>query len=185
MILTDFKLPTYQLARCWIDELPDIGKLTSLTHTVKIDTANAIIARSRRVAIEWLVPIGFPMYGLLGGEMSAAAEGFTIKLATTDKPLANFEGNIASMTSDVVRCGLLEEYAQAVMNGMSAAANKIHTLPRATLICNIAACGMVGSSEMIFSALGKALVNLLVMSEEPNTKNVGEMLAKLNPQANQ
>jgi hypothetical protein len=116
------------------------------------------------------------MYGLLGAELQPAEEGFTIKLASTSSPLAPFEDAIASKTSEDVRGGLLDEYVQAVVDGMSEAAKQRQVLPRATVTCNLAACGMVGSSEAIFNALGKVLLNLLLMPEEPNEESVGSLL---------
>lgn len=176
MILTDFQLPGYQRARCWVDELPEIPKLTTPTRTVRIDATKGNAVQTRQAAIEWLVPRGTSMYGLLGAELRPAEKGFTIELASTGSPLAPFEDAIASKTSEDVRGGLLDEYVQAVVEGMSEAAKQRQVLPCATVTCNLAACGMVGSSEAIFYALGKALLNLLVMSEELSEQSIGALL---------
>jgi len=176
MILTDFQLSGYQRARCWVNELPGIPRLESITRTVSLDSYSKCAVQDRLAAIEWLVPKGISMYGLLGADLRPAKGGFTINLASTGIPLNPFEDAIASKNYEEVRGGLLDEYAETVLEGMRVAANQQPALPCATVTCDLAACGMVGSSKSIFNALGKALLNLLLMREKPIEENIGALL---------
>lgn len=176
MIIDEFQLSGYQSARCWVDELPDLARLKNVTRTVRHDSDLFTPVQSRQAALEWLVPRGNLMYGLLGGEVRSADNGFTINIASTTKPLAPFNGAMVSGASDEVRGGLLEEYEQAVVDGMNEAIDQWEMLPSATVTCDLAACGMVGSSDVIFRALGRSLINLLIMREAPNKDAIEAIL---------
>lgn len=176
MILTNFKLTGFQRARCWVDEFPKIPRLTSVTQVNWIEDVYGGVARNRQIAIEWVVPRGVSFYGLLGAELRPAETGFKIELASTNKLLDHFEDAIASKASEEVRCGLLEEYVPAVLEGMNQATKQLGLLPRGGVVCNIAACGMVGSNAAIFKALGNAVLRLLITEEKLNEETVGAFL---------
>lgn len=176
MIIENVQLQGYQRARCWINDLPEIPKVASLKHSVEHKSSGEQIVVKRKAAIEWLVPSGISMYGLLGAELTPAKSGFTIEIASVRAPMGSFDDAIASKASEDVRVGLLDEYSEAVFEGMSEIAVTKVALPCAKLTCDIAACGMVGSSEIIFKALGRALISLLLMPDEPNEECVRELL---------
>ena len=176
MIFTDFEFDTYQRARCWIDELPRIPRLTGSSDVVRLDSTSDSSANARRAAVELLVPRGVAMYGLLGASVEPADEGFAIEIAYTTENLGRYEETIASQSSDEVRCGLHEEYLQAVVSGMTDAAMQLGSLPRGKVTCDVAACGAVGSCGFIFTALGSALVKLLLLNESPTLQNVSSLL---------
>jgi hypothetical protein len=175
-ILTNFSLPGYQRARCWIDEFPNIPRLSNPNRIIEIEGSSGETVKVRHAAIEWLAPKGFPMYGLLGGELRPDDAGFSIEIASTPVSLDPFEDAIASKQSDDVRGGLLDEFVHAVVDGMIESAKKQVNLPRATISCDIGVCGMVGSTPLIFKILGKALFEILIMREESDERDIQALL---------
>jgi hypothetical protein len=176
-MLTDLQLPGFRKARFWFDEFPDVPRLTNITNRIQIEAQNTPLGAPRQAAIEFSVPLpGFSIYGLLGAEIAPSQGAFQIGIASTGERLGQYRNAIASTESDDIRYGLDDEYAPAVAEGMTRAANESRRLPQANVTCDIAAHGLVGSNAMIFAALGNALMKLLLLEGDADENYLRELV---------
>ena len=86
-------------SRVWIDESPiDGGGTIAFRRSLKSDSDVPI--ESRRIVVEVMVPVGFPMYGLLGASLDPSAEGFEI-LVYLKKSRRNTRGRCIKKTKPI------------------------------------------------------------------------------------
>jgi hypothetical protein len=170
MIILEPHLPSFQKARFWIDELPRMSGASQIKQTIQLESFFSTPVQYGQAAIEWLVPIGFPMYGLLGGEILPASHSFTIEVYLQEKPSEIFVDTIAP-NPEQVKCGLLPDFVEAVVQGFCESL-KQEQLPCGILRCHIAACCDVGSSEIVFFSLARYLFRLLLKKEVPDYESI-------------
>ena len=177
MTVMQLNLPAFQRGRLWVDEYPGIPSYRDKARIEKWTSEGTVRAIPRKVAIEWFVPRGMgAMYGLLGAETSPKGTGFNIEVFCVENGIELFPDTIVSSPSEQVFCGLLCEYAESVMRGMREIATGRAELPRANVCCSIAAHGQVGSCNVIFRALGRALLQTLLLPRTPTETDVAALL---------
>jgi hypothetical protein len=155
-------------SRVWIDESPiDGGGTIAFRRSVKADSD--VPVESRRIVVEVMVPVGFPMYGLLGASIDPSAEGFEILVKSASSDGVIYPQSLLSPDVDEVRVGLCDEYVDAVSESLQQGLlGRLGTLPRARLTFDIAAHGAAGSNNHVFRKLADVVFESL-LSGEPTT----------------
>jgi hypothetical protein len=149
-------------ARVWLDALPEAPYAVSERIHRHLKGTHGSSSRSFDAGVELFLPRGGRfMYGLLGGSFRNS-EGeilqLAIDLSTVREPF--FPASLAA-SLDGVRLGLPAEYAEAVVNGLTAAAGGSASFAPGHLLINRAAHSAVGSSSQIFQALAAILVDVI------------------------
>jgi hypothetical protein len=143
--------------RVWLSELP-MQKVGYDAITEKRYPASQTlgIATGFKVAAEVLIPRGGrSLYGLLGGEFLPAAGDQLLVSVPTLKTASTlrYQGALAEQF-DMVSCGLLNEYAEFVIQGVDAAVKERSELSSGSLSMVCSAYGEVSSNSQIFESLG-------------------------------
>jgi hypothetical protein len=158
-----FDLPQYRHVRVWLDEAPPAAFSASSVVT-RVVKPKVIAAATRRVAgIEMNVPHGpRASYGLLGADLVAAdVDGLEV-VVSVNRMGVPYSGSLA-LTPDDVKVGLLDEYANAVVAGISRVAEVSGLPDRTSLRFRWAAHGLVGSSPSIFENVSGVVGRLLTL----------------------
>ena len=117
----------------------------------------------RRWLVEAYVPRGARAdYGLLGLEFAPGPAAIEVIVPYSGPHGATLTDSLAGQIDDV-RVGLPEEYAEAVLDALCAAAV---SLPSGVLRVCAAAHGRVGSSPKFFARLAAAVVSLMSEGDE-------------------
>jgi hypothetical protein len=177
MTVTRLKLEGYQQGNLWINEFPAIDVGDQLARTIKWSASSTTSVGARKVAIEWLVPTGMgSKYGLLGAQIAPSTGDFQIEVQCAVANDVPYEDTIAKSSSEQVCVGIVSEFGDAVMKAMTDAATGHSELPSARVICNLGAHGKVGSCDVIFYALAKAVLNTLLLPSDPLAADVSRYL---------
>jgi hypothetical protein len=167
-VSTRLSLSRHRRAEVWRDECPVPGSHGAVVIERALQ-AGAHATPAGRVAVEASIPKGpTVMYGLLGGEFRPAAPPAAIEVRVHHGDGALGAG--PAFSSDVaVRperpvAGLVRPFAEAVVAGVEDALRDAPLLGPGVLTIDCAAHGAIGSSPVMFRALGRALVALLARS---------------------
>jgi len=165
------QLPNLRRAKIWLGELPQLKVHADRVLAGDIKTSRPSFPESRRVAIEMSIPQGArSLYGLLGGELQKGQTGaFRYEVSVSTASGRPFEDSIAPSPEDA-RIGLPEEYAQAVVDGLSEAGGASSVLPSGRMIISCAAHGAIGSSRLLFKRLARALAQILIADRLPSSE---------------
>lgn len=146
-------------ARCrvWLADLP-MQRVGSDALTEKRYPASQTLSAAAgfQVAAEVLIPRGGrSLYGLLGAEfLPAAGDQLLVSVPTLKTASAlRYQGALVEQF-DTVSCGLLDEYAEFVIQGVDAAVNERSVLFSGSLSMVCSANGEVSSNGQIFRSLG-------------------------------
>lgn len=143
--------------RVWFGELP-IQRVGCDAITEKrypaLKTLNT--AAGFKVAAEVLIPRGGrSLYGLLGAEfVPAASEQLLVSVPTLKTASTLQYSGALAQQFDTVSCGLLDEYAEFVIQGVDAAVKERSALVSGSLNMVCSATGEASSSGLIFRSLG-------------------------------
>jgi hypothetical protein len=161
--MIELQLSQFAKARVWLSELPPIAIHSTKILTRVFPSQSNRVEHTRRAGIELYVPAGGKTnYALLAGEFAPSeSANLSIEMPVTDATGDLVTWALAS-NIDKVRAGLPEEYAAAVLSGMTDAAN---VLGSGMLTLGPAAHGEISSSPHIFSRAARALLS--VLSAEP------------------
>ena len=85
MIFRNIQIPSYQCARCRVDEHPEICPLSKITRTTQIESSNGGFVPSHQAAIEWIIPGGISMYRILNGAINERTRHPTALAVPTQK----------------------------------------------------------------------------------------------------
>ena len=146
--------------RVWFAELP-IQRVDYDTLTERLYLAQPSTATEFKVAAEVLIPRGGrALYGFLGAEfLPAAGDQLLVSVpALKAASTLRYQGALAEQF-DTVSCGLMDEYAAFVIQGVDAAANERSVLFSGSLSMICSAHGEVSSNGPIFRSLGYWIVN--------------------------
>jgi hypothetical protein len=163
-------------ARVWLGELPQARFEPSHTveHVLKGTLSSA--KGSRMAAVELLRNVStFYPYGLLGAEMTPAAEGSVRIQVCTSSVSGELYTDTIFPNPGRVRIGLPAELANFVLEGVVAADERLGGLKPSTIVFNRAAYEPVGSNGNTYKYLSNILVQLLnsdteMLSEESLTE---------------
>lgn len=157
--MIELQLSQFAKARVWLSELPPIDIQSAKIFTRVLPSHPGHVNDTRRAGIELYVPIGARInYALLAGKfVPNGLAQLSIEMPVTDAAGDLVDWALAS-NIDKVRAGLAEEYAVAVLDGMSDAAG---ILGSGMLTLGPAAHGVISSSPHMFTAIAKALLSLL------------------------
>jgi hypothetical protein len=164
-------LQPYRKGRVWFKELPGLLQqdTTVLQRSVAIDSSTSGI--SRAAALELFLPKGGrALYGLLGAEfIPNTTQTLEVRVEMVTESRVAVPWALAS-TIDQVYAGILDEYAEGVING-ACSSKALNTLGSGILSFRWGAHGMIGSSSGFFRRLSSNVISLLSldtyeMSEE-------------------
>jgi hypothetical protein len=163
--------------RVWIDESPiDCGGVIAVRRSARSDTD--VVAQRRQVVVEVMIPVGFPMYGLLGASLTPSDDGFEILVKSTSSDGRTFEESLVPPDVDDVRVGLCDEYVDAVSDSLQQCLKRhLGSLPRARLTVDIAAHSAAGSNNHVFQKLAKVVFEALVSQEPATAASVQRLIA--------
>lgn len=116
-------------------------------------------------------------YALLGGELVPSdVDGLEVAVSVhSDGP--RFKSRLVPI-GDEALVGLDEEYVKGVFTGIDKV-NEANGLPTgASLRFHRAACGMGGSSNLMFGRLSYLIVQLLTLPEEVSEKEISDLVDK-------
>lgn len=159
-----FSLRRHARARVWIDEA---STAAYSPHDVAKRTVPAGTRRTTcpSVTIEMLVPMGgMAGYGLLGVLVSPGIEGKVVQL---DVPWCGADTtpwhSPLVLTSEQARIGIPQDLAEAVIAGLDQGSRS--RLAPSTVRVVEAVHGMVGSSPIVMSWLGRTAIEILLISD--------------------
>ncbi len=167
-----FELQRHRHATAWLDEAPPADfSATSLVRRVL--RPQRVVAASRRIAgAELNIPHGpRASYGLLGAELvDARADGLEV-VVSINKVGHPLERSLA-LQPDKVNVGLLEEYANAVIDGVAKTAESSGLPTNASLQFRWAAHDIVGSSSSIFERVSAIVMGLLLLPQNASNEQI-------------
>jgi len=148
--------------RVWFAELPmpSVSQDAVTERRYPAFPAPSVVA-GFKVAAEVLIPRGGrSLYGLLGAEFLPTSDDQLLVSIPTLKMASPFRysGALAEKF-DTVSCGLLDEYAEFVIQGVDAAAKERSELFSGTLSMVCSANGEASSNGQIFRALAYWIVS--------------------------
>ncbi|HEY0426485.1 MAG TPA: hypothetical protein VGC76_01640 [Pyrinomonadaceae bacterium] len=166
--MIELQLSYFAKARVWLSELPPIDIQSTEIFKRVLPSQPGHVKDICLAGIELYVPIGAKInYALLAGKfMPDATEHLSIEMSVTVAGGDLLTWALASNV-DKVRAGLAEEYAAAVLNGMSGAAGMLGS---GVLTLGPAAHGVISSSPNMFTAIAKALLSIL----KANPRNLSD-----------
>jgi len=146
----------------WLDEAPPAA-YTASSIVTKAVTPKAAIHAARTIAgVEVIIPRGSIHYALLGGELvEADVDGLEVSVFVNAAG-APFPTSLAG-PPEKVRIGLLHEYADAVIRGVTKVAETSGAPTRQQLRFGWAAHGLVGSSPWAFEKASGIVLQLLTL----------------------
>ena len=178
MKAVDVPLERFRKARFWLNDAPAIDKNVVQSHMRRLRSGECDTVESRRVVVEISVPVGFTMYGLLGGRIEPLEDGFELEIRSGEG--VAFSQALVSADLDEVRTGLADEYVAAVVESLEeCVAHRIDSLPQARITIDIAACGAVGSNEIVFRKLSKVLFESLISTPIPTRDSMQKLIDKV------
>lgn len=158
------ELSKYRRARVWLGEaLPAEFRPTfTIERTVRPIVRRQFVRRS--AALEVCIPRGVvTSYALLGAELIDAEAGGLEVIVGVNAVGDTYAPALASKV-DEVRTGMLEEYADAVAEGVARTAESVGAPTNAALRFGWAAHATVGSSRAIFEKASGVLLQLFTIS---------------------
>lgn len=177
MTVVQLNLSGYQQAKLWIDEYPSVVVGGHIARTIEWSSTGSFSITPRKAAIEWMVPTGMgAMYGLLGAQIIPSSSDFEIEVQCVEANDVPYVDALVKSAGELVCSGLISEYGDAVMSGMTDVAKQEPKLPRAKVICDIGAHGRVGSCDEIFYALANAVLRTLLLPLCPSVSEVAGFL---------
>ena len=156
-------------ARVWLDVAPPLSQIAvgPATRHERLVVSGTRLANHKTATIELFLPLGGRfMYGLLGCEALGDATSWLDVLLTTSNEKTNRFNESLAKDLDQVWCGLPDEYADAVLKGITAGVTSYGYPKAASLRISFAAHGEIGSAPKVFERIGKAVVALLLASPE-------------------
>jgi hypothetical protein len=163
--------------RVWLGELPDLTYPVVDVLERTLEAGASPSPAVRRVAIEALLPHGArASYGLLGAEFTPRHSGqLVVQVAISGRTEQRFVESLASRIDDV-RVGMLHEYANSVLDGVSLT-TEARLVGPGLVRFDRAAHGAVGSNQWLFQRLSAAIVRLLAgQPESPSDEDLAELL---------
>jgi hypothetical protein len=157
-------------ARIWLDDLPKDALIPRGT-TCKSYVFEGGHAKVlwKRVAIEVFQPLGASFhYGLLGGDYQLTESNRLELIVPLDTPFA--EPNYADALTrslDKVLVGGLPEYERSICLGVEQVS--VSARPRGTLNLVCMAHGEIGSAQIVFSSLARALIRAMCRPDRPSS----------------
>lgn len=177
MSVVQLNLSGYQKGKLWIDEYPNVDVGGRIARTIEWTSTGCFSITPRKAAIEWVVPTGMgAMYGLLGAQVIPSRSEFEIEVQCFEANDVPYVDALVRSTGELVCGGLISEYGNAVMSGMTDAAKREPRLPCAKVVCDLGAHGRVGSCDEIFTALANALLRMLLLPVCPLASDVAGFL---------
>jgi hypothetical protein len=157
--MIELQLSQFAKARVWLSELPPIGIQPTKIFKRVLPSTVSRIKEPRLAGIELYVPVGARInYALLAGKfVPTESAHLSIEIPVTDETGELVAWALAS-NIDKVQAGLPEEYADAVLKGMSEAAN---ILGSGILTLGPTAHGEISSSSHMFTTAAQALLSVL------------------------
>jgi hypothetical protein len=164
-------LGKYQRARIWMGDLPDAIYTPQKNLKHRIPTKQPSYATTKTAAVEMVIPTGGrSFYGLIGGRLEPSSESFVD--LTVGISQSNGRPSYDPLSAnDLVRVGLPEEYAEAVLSGVDLANNQLGSLAAGRMLIDCAAHGSVGSCSDMFKRLTLGLTKMLNAHEEELSNN--------------
>jgi hypothetical protein len=159
-------------ANVWLGELPP-AEFTGATLVAKLLKPRTLIPATRRMAaVELAIPHGAKTsYALLGGELAAAdADGLDVIVSLSDASTP-FQASLVAKI-DEVSTGLLDEYADAVIRGVAAVAERAGAPTRSALQFRCAAHGRIGSSQAAFERVSGLVLQLLLLPDGASDRHI-------------
>jgi len=155
-------------SRVWFDETPIEGRGT-ITVCRSAASNKDLVFLPRRIVVEVMIPVGFPMYGLLGASLEPSDDGFEVLVKSTPADGAIYPKALVPADVDEVRVGLSEEYVDAVREALQHSIQvNLGSLPQARIMFDVAAHGAAGSNNHVFGKLAVVVFESL-LSREPAT----------------
>ncbi len=177
MNVLDISLERYRKARVWINDSPIDTIDSSSAFIRRFAASKSGNVEPRRVVVEVAVPMGFTMYGLLGGKIEPNVEGFEICVQASSDIGTPYSNALVSADADDIRCGLTDEFVPAVRSAIEECAMRhIDELPNGRLTIDVAACGSVGSNQVVFTKLASILFDALVATTQPTEDSLRQSL---------
>ena len=170
--MMEFALPMGlgRRVRLWVDDLENLPKIPGdVARRKDVIPAYGSTPGHRRVAAEMYTPFGGSFhYGLLGVETSPGPLGSVTVVVPTQSAVPNtrYLDSLVGTLDDVI-IGSTPEYAEAVVAAVRGQSNS--GLPSGRLEFTVMGHGMIGSAVTVFETLAKALILLLMRSEQPKT----------------
>jgi hypothetical protein len=160
-----FELSRSRRANVWFDEAPPAAYTASSIVTKAVTPMAAIDAARTIAGVEVLIPRGSIHYALLGGELvEADVDGLEVSVFVNEAG-APFPTPLAG-PPEKVRIGLLHEYADAVISGVTKVAETSGAPTRRQLRFGWAAHGLVGSSPWVFERASGIVLQLLMLRSD-------------------
>ncbi|WP_010582388.1 hypothetical protein [Schlesneria paludicola] len=173
MSVFEFALEKYRNARVWINASPIEANNSPSFCSRKFEARRTGIVDERRIVIEIAIPMGFTMYGLLGGKIESSEGGFDIIVNSSMEDGCLFPSTLVSTDSDELRIGLSDEYLPVVTKSFEeCVARQMFDLPNARLTIDVAARGSVGSNPMVFKKLSQIIFEALVGPVQPSKESL-------------
>jgi hypothetical protein len=180
MSVFDMFFERYRNARVWINDSPVEPSISTSTYARKIEASRTGIVEEKRIAIEVAIPMGFTMYGLLGGKIESSDGGFELAVKSSGDQGPLFSGALVSADSEEVQIGLSDEYLPAITKSLEDCINRqMNELPYARLTIDVAACGSIGSNPMVFKKLSRVLFDALVGAECPTEESLWQSINRV------
>lgn len=157
-------LPQFRAARVWLDELPPAYVEPQKVAERMLETDKPPFNQFRRGGVEFNQNVGGRnYYGLLGAEWWPSSSGqLCIRIHISESYEKPFPDSLAGVV-DRVFVGLLNEYVEGIMQGVTDQSAKLGRLPEGELVFCCAAHGLVGSAHAVFKWLAAALVRILIV----------------------
>lgn len=175
-MMYSFELSHHRRANVWLDEAPP-ADLPSASLVTRHVMPKRIVAAQRRIAgIELCIPHGpRASYALLGAELvEADLDGLEVAVSVNNAGIP-FQRSIA-LKPDDVNVGLLDEYASAVIAGISKVAESVGAPTKMALRFRWAAHAVVGSSPSAFEKASGLVLQLLILAEGAGDEQVRALL---------
>jgi hypothetical protein len=177
MNVLEIPLERYQKARAWINDSPINPSKDPDALFEKMDASSLEGVEPKRIAIEVAIPIGFTMYGLLGGQIQPCEGGFELVVKSMGDSVTSYAEALVSADSDDIRCGLADEFLPIVVRSLKeSVSERIDSLPNARLTIDVAAHGAVGSNQIVFKKLAELLLDSLIGSGIPTQESLSQSI---------
>lgn len=175
-MMHSFELPRHCRANVWLDEAPP-AHFTPMSLRTLVVEPRVVVAVARRTAgVELRVAHGgSASYGLLGAELvESNVDGLEVVVSVSSAGFP-FRPSLA-LQPDEVSVGLLDEYANAVIEGVGRVAASIGAPRNISLRFRWAAHGRVGSSPSIFEKVSGIVMQLLLLPIDVSTDGIQALL---------
>jgi hypothetical protein len=147
----------------WLDEAPPAAYIGRSVVTTVVEPTRRVDAARRIAGVELCVPHGGRMsYALLGAEL-VGAEGNSLDVIVSVNNAGDAYPSSIPMASDRVFVGLPDEYAGAVLSGVTSVARTRGAPVGMVLRVQWAAHAVVSSSPRAFEQVGGLVIQVLTL----------------------